>query len=154
MCKENTITTSWAWLGAIVGLMIIGCGIIASSLGAQLTWGEIIIVPFVLTFFLNRKCRYCFTNSGFTIQWMICKHTVLAEDIKQVNFVATKSGTWIVVELMDASAFPPEVSRIAVITYFIKNHRKCCLLPLQWGERDNALEIFRICCPQKIVIIP
>lgn len=154
MCKDNTITISWAWIGSIVSLMIIGCGIIASSLGARLTWGEIIIIPFGLTFFANKKCCYCFTDSGFTIQWMFIKHTVLAENIKQVNVVATKSGTWIIIELMGAPSFFPKASRIAAIAYSINNYRKCCFLPLRWGERENALEIFRIYCQQKIVIIP
>ena len=153
MCKDNTIATSWSGIGAIIGILIIGGGIIATMLGAHLTWGEIIIIPFILTFFLNKKHKYCFTDFGFTRQWMIRKHTVSAEQIKQVDVLATKSGTWIVIELHGAPTIPPKVSRATILSYSVLNRKKSFLLPLQWGERDKALEILRNCYPQKIIIL-
>lgn len=153
MCKDNTIATSWSGIGAIISILIIGGGIIATMLGAHLTWGEIIIIPFILTFFLNKKHRYCFTDFGFTMQWMIRKHTVSAEQIKQVDVLATKSGTWIVIELHGAPTIPPKVSRATILSYSVLNRKKSFLLPLQWGERDKALEILRNCYPQKIIIL-
>lgn len=153
MCKDNTIITSWSGINVFIsGFLIIG-GIIASSLGADLTWGEITIIPFILSFFLNKKRYYCFADSGFTVQRMVLKHTVSAEKIKQIDVFATKSGTWIVIELNGAPPFPPKVSRATILSYFMQNRKESFLLPLQWGERDKALEILRICCPQNIIIL-
>lgn len=153
MCKDNTITTSWSEIGAIIGFLIIGCGIIVTMVGVRLTWGEVIIIPFILTFFLNKKRVYCFSGSGFTMQWMFHKHTVLAEEIKQVLVHTTKSGTWIVIKLNGAPSVPSKVSRVTLLSYSVRNRKESFLLPLQWGERDKALEILRVCCPQKIKIL-
>lgn len=152
MCKGNTIATSWSWIGAIVSIFIISGGIIVSTFGVHLTWGEIMIIPFVLSFFLNKKHHYCFTDSGFTVHWMICKQIVSAAQIKQVDVFTVKSGTWIVIELNGAPPIPPRVSRTSLLSYYIQNRKESFLLPLQWGERDKALEILRICCSRKIMI--
>ena len=153
MCKDNTIITSWSGINVYIsGFLLIG-GIIASLLGADLTWGEITIIPFILSFFLNKQRYYCFEDSGFTVQWMVLKHTVSAEKIKQIDVFATKSGTWIVIELNGAPPIPETVSRAAVLSYSVLNRKESFLLPLQWGERDKALKILRSCCPQKIIIL-
>lgn len=153
MCKDNTITTSWSWIGAIISIFIISGGIFATMVGTHLTWGEIVIIPFILTFFTNRKHCYCFTDSGFTLQRMIRNHIVPVEQIKQVHVVSTKSGTWIIIELNGAPPIPTKINRATILTYSIHNRKEIFLLPLQWGERDKALEILRICYPQKIIIL-
>ena len=143
MCKDNTITASWSWISAFfVGLFVLG-GIIATSLGADLTWGEIIIFPFLLTFWLNKKSSYRFEDSVFTVRRMVCNHTISAEEINQIEVMGTKSGTWIVVELIGAPTIACKASRMEIIIYCLRNYRKSFLIPLQWGERDNALEILR-----------
>ena len=152
MCKGNTIEISWSWIGAIASILMIGGGIIATMLGAHLTWGEIIILPFLVTFFLNRKHRYRFTDSGFTMQWMIRKRIISAEQIKQIDVLTTKSGTWIIIELHDAPPLPSQASRAALFYYSVRHRKESFLLPLQWGERDQALDIIRVCCPEKIKI--
>lgn len=152
MCKDNTIITSWSEIGAVIsGFFLIG-GIIASLLGAHLTWGEITIIPFVVTFFLNGKRYYCFADSALTVRSRFRKKTVPVEEIKQIDIFGTKSGTWIVVELNGAPAIAPKASRKEIFSYYLQNRRKSFLIPLQWGERDKALEILRKCCPHKMVM--
>lgn len=153
MCKENTISTTWSWISAIFSIFILATGIIVSTFVEPLTWGEITIIPFIWSFFLNSKQHYCFTDSGFTFKWIIRKNMVPVERIKQVDVFSTKSGTWIVIELNDAPPIPPKITCATLLFYAIKNRKDSFLLPLQWGERDKALEILRICCPQKIIIL-
>ena len=153
MCKDNTIVISWSWIGAIIGLIFLGGGIIATWFGIHLTWGQIVFLPFILTFFANHKHRYTFTDSGFTEEWMIRRRTVSVREIKQVNILSTKSGTWIVIELYEAPPLPRKGDPVAIFSYCLRNRRKSFLLPLRWGEREKALEILRGCYPQKIVIV-
>lgn len=148
MCKDNTIITSWSWLGAIVGIPIIFGGIVATMFGADLTWGEIMITPFILFFFLKKQCC-SFSDSGFTVQWFLFKHTVSADKIKQIDFFETKSGTWIVIELVGAPPVDPMASRSAIISYYLRHLRKCYLLQLQFGERDKAFALLHECFPHK-----
>lgn len=153
MCKENTISTTWSSLGAVFIFIALASGIIASNFVEHLTWGEITLVPFILSFFLNSKQDYCFSDSGFTFKWMFRKKKVTVEQIKQADVVSTRSGTWIVIELNGAPPVPIEKTRVTLLLYAIKNQNSSFLLPLQWGERDKALEILRICCSQKIMIL-
>lgn len=152
MCKGNTIITSWSRVNAFICIFLIAGGIIATFLGADLTWGEIVIIPFVLSFLLNKKCYFCFTGSGFTVQWLFRKHTVSEEEIKQIDVFGTKSGTWIVVELNGASTISPRISRTEILIYCLRHLCKSFLIPLQWGQRDKALEILRMYYPHKIVM--
>lgn len=55
MCKDNTITTSWSWAGAVAAAFFVIGGFLATSLGIRLTWGEIILIPFILTFFSEQE---------------------------------------------------------------------------------------------------
>ena len=149
MCKDDSITTSWSWVSVFVFAIFAAGAIIATSLGIHLTWGEIVIIPFILSFFLNKKCYYCFTDSGFTVQWLFFKRTISADKIKQIDFFGTKSGTWIVIELIGAPSIDPRTSRKAIISYCLRHYRKSFLLGLQWGERDKALILLRRCFPNK-----
>ena len=140
MCKDNTITTSWSWLGLYaVAPFVIG-GLIAESLGS------------VLLFFLNEKWLYCFSDFGFFVQRFHCKHTVSAEEIKQIDVLKTKSGTWIVIELNGAPAITSALGRRDIISYCLRNYRKSYLIQLQWGEREQSLKLLRSCYPDQIVI--
>lgn len=132
MCKDNTITTSWSWLGVIAAAIFVG-GVIAESLGADLTGGQIAIIPGILVFFLNEKWLYCFSDSGFFVQRFHFKHTVSAEEIKQIDVLKTKSGTWIVIELNGAPAITSALGRRDIISYCLRNYRKSYLIQLQWG---------------------
>ena len=152
MCKDNTITTSWSWLGVITAAPFLVGGLIAESLGADLTWGQIVIIPFILTYFLNEKWLYCFSDSGFFVRSFHCKHTVSAEEIKQIDVLKTKSGTWIVIELNGAPAITSALGRRDIISYCLRNYRKSYLIQLQWGEREQSLKLLRSCYPDQIVI--
>lgn len=147
MCKDNTITTSWSWLGAIAAAPFLVGGLIAESLGADLTWGQIVIIPFILTYFLNEKWLYCFSDLGFFV-----RSTVSAEEIKQIDVLKTKSGTWIVIELNGAPAITSALGRRDIISYCLRNYRKSYLIQLQRGEREQSLKLLRSCYPQKIII--
>lgn len=152
MCKDNTITTSWSWLGLYaVAPFVIG-GLIAESLGSDLTSGQVMIVPCILLFFLNEKWLYCFSDFGFFVQRFHCKHTVSAEEIKQIDVLKTKSGTWIVIELNGAPAITSALGRRDIIYYCLRNYRKSYLIQLQWGEREQSLKLLRSCYPDQIVI--
>ena len=151
MCKDNTIIVSWSWVGVLVGMFFIAAGVIATRAGVTLTWGEIIIIPFVLTFFLNKKRHYSFTESGSTVKWILCKRTILEEDIQQIDVFETKSGTWIVVALKDAQDIVSWAGRKELLIHYLQNRGRCFLIPLQWGERDKALHILRECYPTKII---
>ena len=153
MCKENTISITWLWLAAIFILSILVAGIFVSTFIVALTWGEIMIVPFVLSFFLNSKQYYCFNDSGFTFKWLIRRKIVPVEQIKQVDVFSTKSGTWIVIELNEAPPISSPITRKTLLLYAMKNRKHSFLLPLQWGERDKVLKILRVCCPQKIIVL-
>lgn len=153
MCKGNTIITSWSWIGVFISVPIVAIGILAAYLGADLTWGAILIIPFVITFFLNTKHEYSFSETGFALERkrLLSKHTVLTGEIRQIEVFATKTGTWIMIEKTGAPDVPPYANRRKLLLYHLKNRRKSYLIPLEWGERDRALAILRAFYPDKIV---
>lgn len=153
MCKGNTIITSWSWIGPYIAGPFIVAGIIATSFGLKLTWGDIVFVPFILTFFLNKKRHYCFEDSGFTMNWLICKQVIPIERIKRIDVLGTKLGTWIVVELNDAPDYTLSADCADILVYYLRHYRKSYLIPLQWGEHDKAVAMLRKYFPQEIIII-
>lgn len=152
MCEDNSITTSLSRFSVVVVAPFILGGFIASSLGAELSWGEVVIIPFILTFFLNKPHRYCFADSGFTVKWIICKHFIPTETIKQIDVFGTKSGTWIVVELNGTPAIALDASRLEILSYCLQHQRKSFLILLKHGEYDKALELLQKYFPQKVHI--
>lgn len=153
MCKGNTISTSWSRIADLVLVLFVIGGFIATWLGARPTWGEVMIIPFILGYILSTNWNFSFLDSGFTLKRRFLKQSISAEQIKQIDVFGTKSGTWIVIEINGAPDISPIVSRKAIMTYYLKNYRKSFLIPLQFGERDKALEILRSCYPQKVVIV-
>lgn len=152
MCKDNSITSSLSRVGAFVVATFILGGFIASSLGADLTWGEVVIIPFILTFFLNKPCHYCFADSGFSVKWILRKRFISAETIRQIDVFGSKSGTWIVVELYGTPAIALAASRLEILSYCLQHQRKSFLILLKHGECDKALELLQKYFPQKVHI--
>ena len=154
MCKGNTIITSWSWVAAWIALIFLTVGILATGAGAQLTWGEIIFIPFVFGLFLNKKHYYFFSDSGFTVKYLFSKTNVTKEKIQQVDAFETKSGTWIVIKLHGAPEIASWAGRKELIGYYLRNRKNCFLIQLRWGERDKAMEILRESFPDKIMVQP
>ena len=153
MCKDNTIITSWSWVGPyILGLCVVG-GYIATLLGAKLTWGSVMLFPAVLTLFLNKKCHFRFVDSELTVNWLFFKHVIPFESIKCINVLDTRLGTWIVVELNDAPDLTLSPDCTKILIYCLMYYRKSYLIPLQWGERDQALDLLKRNCPLVSVIV-
>ena len=153
MCKDNIIITSFAWISPYIVAIFIACGIVATSLGVSLTWGDIVFIPFILTFFLNKKCRYYFEDSKLTVKWLFLKRVIPVESIKQIEVLGTKLGTWIVVKLNESPDYPLLGDCTQVLVYCLRYYRKSFLIPLQRGECDKAVEILQKCFPQEIIMI-
>ena len=155
MCKGNKIITSWSWIGACISIPIVVAGFLASYFGAELTWGEFVIIPFIVTAILNIRHEYSFSEKNFAIERkrLLSKHIVPAEEIQQIEVFTTKSGTWIVIKKAGAPDILPYADRKDLLLYRLKNRRTSYLIPLQWGERDKALAILREFYSDKIVIV-
>lgn len=152
MCKDNSITSSLSWVSAFVVATFLLGGFIASSLGADLTWGEVVIIPFIMTFFLNKPRCYRFTDSGFTVKRIFREHFISAETIRQIDVFSTKSGTWIVVELFGSPTITLAASRLEILSYCLQHPRKSYLIALKHGECDKALKLLQKYFPQKVHI--
>ena len=150
MCKGNTIITSWSKLGACIAFPVI---IILILVCKDWTWGEISLIPFIILFILNGKHCFYFTDSGFTTRWEIFKRMIPKEDIQQIDVYATKSGTWILIRLHGTQEITAGASRMELFFYYLRNLRKSFLIPLEWGERDKAVELLCQSFPHKVVMM-